>query len=226
MTDKPLSLMSPTIDSLHNYLCEHFIKHLALIDACTTSATAQTLWQSIAVHYSEPIRTYHTLTHLQQLFQQFELVKYSLQQPSIVALALYYHDIIYDPNRQDNELKSALFFKQAYAKLLPSASIARVYELILMTATHQLTAQSDSDAAYLLDMDLSILGAEWLQYQGYAQAVRREYAHFANVDYQSGRTLVLQRLLAQPRLYVTDYYYQRLERQARHNISRELAVLK
>jgi predicted metal-dependent HD superfamily phosphohydrolase len=55
--------------------------------------------------------------------------------------------------------------------------------------------------------------------------VRQEYAHVAKVAYRVGRTQVLKGLLAHPRLYLTDYYYQRLEAQARKNIRRELTLL-
>ncbi len=82
-----------------------------------------------------------------------------------------------------------------------------------------------SDAAYLLDMDLSILGAPWSTYQQYAQAIRQEYAHVADDNYRDGRTAVLQGLLAHPKLYLTDYYYSQLEAQARDNIKRELISL-
>ena len=82
-----------------------------------------------------------------------------------------------------------------------------------------------SDAAYLLDMDLSILGASWPEYEQYAQAVRQEYAHISNVDYRVGRIAVLTGLLAHPTLYLTDYYYARLETQARENIKREIILL-
>ena len=82
-----------------------------------------------------------------------------------------------------------------------------------------------SDAAYLLDMDLSILGASWSEYERYAQAVRQEYAHISNVDYRVGRIAVLKVLLAHSTLYLTDYYYARLETQARENIKREIILL-
>ena len=45
-----------------------------------------------------------------------------------------------------------------------------------------------SDAAYFLDMDLSILGMPWPEYEHYAQAIRQEYAHVPMTDYKTGRT--------------------------------------
>lgn len=99
----------------------------------------------------------------------------------------------------------------------------------MMTADHRIGTWVDkdnyNDAAYLLDMDLSILGMSWSLYEQYAQAVRQEYAHVTDADYRYSRTTVLQGLLAHPRLYLTDYYYERLEAQARVNIKRELILL-
>ena len=87
------------------------------------------------------------------------------------------------------------------------------------------TRRTVSDAAYFLDMDLSILGTPWSEYQVYAQAVRQEYRHIANEDYRTGRIAVLQKLLAHPVLYLTAYYHNQFEVQARDNIKREISLL-
>lgn len=205
----------------------YFSQHLLSINSQIEPATCKSLWQSIASHYSESVRAYHTLNHLEQLFAQFEKVAHKLKQPHIIALALFYHDIIYDPTRADNERQSAIFFEQTYTSILPNALIKRICALIMLTATHELTDDVDDlDAAYLLDMDLSILGAEWSEYECYAQSVRQEYAHVATADYQNGRIAVLEGLLTHPKLYLTEDYYPRLERQARQNIKREIMALR
>ncbi len=216
------AIMVPNTNTL--YAC--FAQHLSAITNNINSTTCDLLWQDIASHYSESVRAYHTLNHLEQLFNQFEQVAHKLKQPHIIALALFYHDIIYDPTRADNERQSAIFFEQTYAIILPSALIKRIYALIIMTATHQVDDADDLDAAYLLDMDLSILGAEWSEYECYAQSVRKEYAHVAAADYQDGRVAVLKGLLTHPRLYLTENYYHRLEQQARQNIKREIMALR
>jgi predicted metal-dependent HD superfamily phosphohydrolase len=100
----------------------------------------------------------------------------------------------------------------------------------MMTATHQLDELTDNqrrnDPAYLLDMDLSILGTSWSEYERYAQAIRQEYAHVPIKDYRLGRITILEKLLAHPQLYLTAYYHQRLEVQARENIEREIMLLR
>ncbi|CAM3596888.1 hypothetical protein GCM10016272_20750 [Psychrobacter glaciei] len=210
-------------------LGQHFAMHLSAIANDIDRVEVEMLWQAAATRYNEAHRAYHTLHHIKQLFAQFEQVKHNLYEPHIIALALHYHDVIYEPTRADNELKSADYAVEALQKYLSAEQCQHIYALIMMTATHQLDALADddkcSDAAYLLDMDLSVLGAAWSEYEAYASAVRKEYAHVPATDYCIGRTAVLKGLLAHPRLYLTDYYFERLEKQARDNIKRELTSL-
>ncbi|HAR75964.1 MAG TPA: hypothetical protein DCR60_07085 [Psychrobacter sp.] len=211
-------------------LGKDFSMHLSALNDAVTPVAITALWQDIATRYSEPQRAYHTLDHLKQLFGQFEQIKPRLHEPHLIALALYYHDVIYDPRRSDNELKSAEYAIEALRCYLSEDQCQSIYALIMMTATHQMDtlAYEDkiSDAAYLLDMDLSILGAPWSEYDQYAQAVRQEYVHVAKENYRVGRITVLEKLLAHSSLYLTAYYHKRLEKQARKNIKREISFLR
>ena len=210
-------------------LGKRFQQHLSALDSAVTLPQTTALWQDIATHYNEPQRAYHTLKHIQQLFGQFEQIKDKLYQPHIIALALYYHDVIYDPRRSDNELKSAGYAAEVLKNYLSAEQCQHIYTLIMMTATHQLDKLADedkiSDAAFLLDIDLSILGAPWSEYEQYAKDVRQEYAHVTKVNYCVGRIAVLEKLLMRPMLYLTDDYHSRLEQQARDNIKREITLL-
>ena len=211
-------------------LGEIFECHLSAINHAMEPVVLKVLWQDIATHYNEPQRAYHSLQHIQQLFEQFERIEQYLYEPHIMALALYYHDVIYEPTRSDNELKSAEYAIEALKDYLSAEQCQHIYALIMMTANHQIDKLADedkiSDAAYLLDMDLSVLGGSWSEYQQYAQAVRQEYAHVTKVNYRVGRITVLQKLLTHTTLYLTDYYHSRLEEQARDNIKREISFLR
>lgn len=200
-----------------------FYQHLAALTT-DTLPPPNALWQNIILHYREPHRAYHNLSHIAQLLTQFDRIEYVLDAPHMVALAIYYHDIIYDPQRSDNEAKSAEYADEQLAHLLSDVQRKRLKSLIMMTAAHEQTEPDDMDAAYLLDMDLSILGADWHTYAAYADAVRKEYAHVTTPDYRAGRTRVLAGLLAKPRLYLTQTY-QALEAPARANIKREQQLL-
>ena len=206
--------------------------HLSAINNAIEPVILKALWQDIAMRYNETQRVYHSLQHIRQLFGQFEQVKHHLNEPHIIALALFYHDVIYTPTCVDNELKSAEYAVESLNSYLSAEQCQYIYALIMMTASHQIDKTDDwldkskkSDAAYLLDMDLSVLGASWSEYQQYAQAVRQEYAHISNVNYRVGRISVLKGLLAHQTLYLTDYYHSRLEEQARENIKREIKIL-
>ena len=217
------------LSQMETELGKVFEWHLIAINNAIKLAKVKALWQDIAVRYNETQRAYHSLQHIQQLFSQFEQIKHQLHEPHIIALALYYHDVIYDPRRSDNELKSAEYAVEALKGYLSAEQCQHIYALIMMTASHELHECLDkdtvSDAAYLLDMDLSILGTPWSEYQVYAQAVRQEYRHIANEDYRTGRIAVLQKLLAHPVLYLTAYYHNHFELQARDNIKREISLL-
>ena len=218
-----------TVSYKHDELGKCFTQHLSAMTSDISPKQIDMLWQDIVMRYGEPQRAYHTLNHIEQLLVQFENIKHHLSEPHIIALALYYHDVIYDPTCSDNELKSAEFATDALSPYLSTEQCQQIYALIMMTANHQIDVLIDSekynDAAYLLDMDLSILGAPWPTYKQYAKAIRQEYKHVADDSYRDGRTAVLKGLLAHPKLYLTDHYYNSLETQARDNIKRELTLL-
>ena len=221
------------LSQLNTELGTIFTWNLSAISSHITLEQVSILWQNIAIRYNEPQRAYHSLQHIQQLFGQYDQVKGNLHEPHIIALAIYYHDVIYEPTRSDNELKSAEYAVESLTGYLNAEQCQHIYALIMMTASHQVDKWSDetnegekySDAAYLLDMDLSILGVSWSEYEHYAHAVRQEYAHVSDDDYRVGRMAVLKELLAHPTLYLTDYYYERLEKQARKNIEHEITLL-
>lgn len=208
----------------------HFKYHFTALNDAIMPAQLDLLWQDIALRYQEAQRAYHTLDHIQQLINQFEQIKHFLHEPHIIALSIFYHDVIYEPTRSDNELQSANHAVTKLSHYLDNGQCQRIYALIMMTATHQIEIwaedNKDSDAAFLLDMDLSVLGASWPEYEQYMQAVRQEYRHIASAEYRGGRTAVLEELLAHQQLYLTEHYHEQLEKQACDNINREISLLR
>ena len=49
-------------------------------------------WTIVQTRYSENQRYYHTLVHLEDMFQKFDIVKEKLTQPDAVALAVFFHE--------------------------------------------------------------------------------------------------------------------------------------
>ena len=140
---------------------------------------------------------------------------------------MLYHDVIYDPQRTDNEAASADYAKAALAALgATPVLVTRVAELIMATK-HGASGPvpAGRDCALLLDLDLAVLGGTPAAYCAYADAIRFEYAHVPDAAYRLGRTHVLKQFLATPHIYRTDDFRTRLEARARENIAHEIAGL-
>ncbi|MGF1579163.1 MAG: hypothetical protein ACFCD0_07350, partial [Gemmataceae bacterium] len=101
-------------------------------------------------------------------------------------MAVWFHDVVYDPKATDNEELSCHFAAEVLSELeLSSSTSDRVAKLILFTMTHQ-PDTTDSDACVLVDADLAILGASEAEYDGYAKAIRSEYSWVADDDFARG----------------------------------------
>ncbi len=182
-----------------------------------TSAAA--VFGRLAARYSGPCRSYHNITHIADCLSQLDTCGPD-RHSSALELALWFHDVICDPRRKDNEAKSALIFA-AEAGELPAGLVSQVSHLIHVTARHE---ASTTEEALLCDIDLSILGRDPATYQTYAAAIRQEYAWVTDPEWQRGRASVLQGFLARPVIYRTPTF-RRLESRARSNLTIELAAL-
>jgi predicted metal-dependent HD superfamily phosphohydrolase len=142
-----------------------------------------------------------------------------------VRLAVWFHDVVYDSRASDNEERSAAHARNVLGPLgCPEPLLDEITRLILLTRKHETTAD-DPAGQVLLDADLAILGAGEEEYDRYARAIRREYAWVDEESYRDGRGKVLRAFLDRPRLYFTPTLLDRLERQARDNLRRELETL-
>src|SRR4051812_20768490 len=65
-------------------------------------------FEIIRTAYSVPGRHYHTLTHIVACLDELDVVRPLCRDADAVETALWYHDLVYDPSRADNEERSAL----------------------------------------------------------------------------------------------------------------------
>jgi predicted metal-dependent HD superfamily phosphohydrolase len=185
------------------------------------AAADEGLYDRAIACWGEPHRHYHTLQHLRECLAQFEAVRDRARRPAEVALALWFHDVIYDPRRTDNEARSAQWARDSVMQAgLPAAVAQRVHELVMATRHHEPPA--DADAQLLVDVDLSILGADTARFDESDRQIRSEYAHMSDEDYRAGRMRVLAGFLARPRLYTTEFFHAAFEKAARQNLQRAL----
>jgi predicted metal-dependent HD superfamily phosphohydrolase len=184
------------------------------------------VFQILVTAYSKPDRHYHNLDHIHHLLTilaRFDRGK--LRDPMAIFLAIWFHDFVYDPQAQDNEIQSAQAARELLTNLGVSIDlILHVEQLILATQGHQVNPE-DFDRSVFLDADLAILGADPDSYQVYARSIRREYSWVSDSAYQAGRIQVLETFLQRDRLYYTDLLFTELELQARLNMEGEISVL-
>lgn len=169
--------------------------------------------------YTESHRFYHRPEHLHHLIG---LLHESQVSDIPVFLAAFYHDYIYVPGKNDNELKSAEIAQAQLEKLGVNVTvIERVCDLIIMTKTHQISGQ-DNVAATFLDADMSIIGAPTEIYSSYVDSIRKEFNSVPKFFFNRGRRKFLSALLMQERIFITDWFYEKFETQARENIAWEI----
>lgn len=182
------------------------------------------LWLEIEKHYTDKKRHYHTLQHLDNLLSQLTEVKAELLDWETILFTLYYHDIIYNPLKSDNEDKSAEFAEKRMQQIaVPAETIKRCKAQILATKTH--IKSTNSDTNYFTDADLSVLGQTWEVYTHYYKGVRKEYSIYPDIIYNQGRKKVLNHFLAMSSIFKTDFFYQKFERQAKLNLIKEIQLI-
>lgn len=192
--------------------------------ALTPEPAPRLLYETLLACYGEPHRAYHTLQHLDECLALLETVKEQCQHPGEVALALWFHDAIYDTGRGDNEQQSADWLaREAQALGVAKPAIARMVSLVMATRHDAQTPVGD--AQLLVDIDLAILGASAQRFAEYEQQVRQEYQWVPDAVFRQKRAAILQGFLARRPLYGSEIMQFRLEMAARCNLQASLAIL-
>ena len=172
-------------------------------------------------------RAYHNINHVLELCELFEnevlpalqkqesSASTTLPDHDIIFLTAFFHDVIYDAKKGDNEEKSDDMWKSFVSSLLTKdneitsddATTTRtiksiqneVSEIILATKSHlkwnpseDLGKQAILNTLTFLDMDLAILGTNPVRYAQYSSQIKIEYQHIAPKDFCNGRLSFLE----------------------------------
>ena len=182
--------------------------------------------------YGAADRAYHNLDHL--VHGLTELAVWGANcgagdhEMALLNKAFWFHDLVYGTGARDvsNEEQSA---RAWLASGLAEGSDAQEVAALIRATEHGSGADAaDGLTCALLGADLAILGQPDDVYDGYAKAVREEYAHVAPAAYRDGRAGVLRHFLAAAdagTLYAASYFRDLYGEQARYNLRRELGTL-
>ncbi|WP_295122161.1 hypothetical protein [uncultured Chitinophaga sp.] len=189
----------------------------------------QTLFESAFKHinerYSGKDRFYHNMQHLGLMLELQQEYKEMIDDHESMSFAIFYHDIVYNASKPDNEEKSAVEAASFLHQLTYGpAGINKVTSWINATKNHA-NPTNDSDLNYLLDFDLSIFSVPIMQYVEYARQIRQEYHMYPTLLYNPGRKKVLKHFLDMPYIYKTEVFRAMYEHTARENIKWEIGQL-
>lgn len=214
----------------HESLRRYWACSMSTADAASSSGAIEELLQ----RWSEPHRAYHTTQHLQEAMDLLSTwctgssgsSRCASNWPSALALALFFHDAIYDPHRADNEEASAQLARSILGPVgVPGDLLSAVDRLIDVTRHAAMPASEDE--CLMVDIDLAILGARSERYAQYRAQVRQEYRHVPERDFLRGRLGVVERFLGQGQgLFHTERGRAELGAQALRNLAAEVQDLR
>jgi predicted metal-dependent HD superfamily phosphohydrolase len=188
-------------------------------------ARSQVIGNDLLAQYSGSDRHYHGVGHIVSMLEGFDAIKATFEQPLAAELAIFFHDVIYDPSRRDNEEQSARKMQDLLGGLVDQTLLESAARSVQATKQHALTSSHDTNL--LLDLDMAILGQPWPVYERYAKGVMQEYLPlYGEVAYRHGRrTLFLEPTIAHGTVFLTDAF-KPLNPQAIQNMQREAEILK
>lgn len=180
--------------------------------------------ESAAIHarliasYSEPQRYYHTLVHIEHCLSLFDKISHKLQNAAAVELAIWFHDVVYQPDAIDNEQLSANLFMATTNGIFDDTFRNTVYQHVMATS-HNGSEIKNADTKYLVDIDLSSFGQPWAEFIFDSNNLRLEMEGLSDKEFYQRKVRFLKKLFSQPRFFKSDYFYNKYETQARQNQS-------
>lgn len=181
-------------------------------------APPEGLHRELEAAWSESGRRYHDLRHLGECLALLQQCERQARRPAEIALALWFHDAIYQPAARDNEARSADWAASCLNRAGGPGDLVRRVHALVMATRHGLTDLPCGDAALLADIDLAILGSPPPRFEAYERDVRQEYAEVPDAIYDRERARILQAFLARPHIYRTPALACRFEAAARSNL--------
>lgn len=179
---------------------------------------ANVVWEDLSNHYREPHRHYHTVRHIAFCLRHMDPITADLVDPESLEMAIWFHDVIYDPRARDNEEESCRYFARMAAGSMRDRFIDRVNKLIMITE-HQDVPQH-RDLRYMCDIDLASFAVPWSEFLNDSINLRREQSHKSDRDFYDSKLKFLRGLLNRQKIFYTRVFYNHGETRARENIAR------
>lgn len=201
-------------------------KFLEIWDRIGAEGNALRCFHELAMRYGEEHRFHHTFWHIYEGLVWFPALRGRglLANPDAIEFAWWFHDAIYDPTRDDNELQSAILSYEWVAWAGLSDKFNCLVSSAILATKHS-GGYILSDEQYLADIDLSILGQPSERFWEYERDIRTEYSAVPWERFASRRSEILRSFRNRGNIFGTEFFYGLYEMQACKNISQALERL-
>ena len=191
---------------------------------CANAASAaEPIYEQLAASYAEPHRRYHTGNHIDHCLRQLDLGRDGIEDADAIEMALWFHDVVYDPKASDNESRSADRFSCLARDVMKPELERQIHRLIIITIHSNPPVSVDEKT--IVDIDLSSFGLPWDQFSKDSENVRAEFAHLSQEVFAERNIKFLQSLLDRPTVFSTEFYRNRYEDISRENIRKQIEAL-
>lgn len=148
--------------------------------------------KTILSMWNESHRYYHNLNHLNDLISMINESKsrYSEREYEKLIITSLFHDIIYDPTKNDNEEKSAGYFMECCVDK-NDKDILEINQMILDTKTHKSNTMLSE---VFNSLDMNIVERDFDSLMEWEDGIYNEYKSFGTA-YKDGRLKFLESIL-------------------------------
>lgn len=218
---------------------ERILEQSGLLDHIPEAALA-----AVKTNYSEPHRHYHAwhhalstvswvnhvITHQPGFLRSTSYTNRRGYTPSDLTLAALYHDAVYDAAGSPfNEERSVRFMKDSLVEEFEPDGLDNVESLIVLTAYHGKLETPDVSPveALFLDCDIANFGeVRWEIVMWNEQNIQAELLSSRTpAQVQLGRKAFLIGFLSKKSIFLSQYFQDRFEAQARRNVARLIESL-
>ncbi len=183
---------------------------------------SEMILKELLSRYSEPARAYHNLEHIVAMLDELEPMN---EADPAIAMAIWFHDAVYDPKAKDNEGQSAELAKKMIEDIGLPTMFGKYVGSLIMATKHTLVPIGRA-AQVLVDLDLMVLRKSEREFEAYEAGIRKEYDWVPEADFNVGRSKILQSFLDRPSIYSTELFRDKYERSARENLKRSIEKLR
>ncbi len=195
------------------------------VGAFRSADEADLTFETIRTLYANPARAYHDLRHIESCLKLFDRVRLLVDDKDAVEFAVWMHDSVYIAERPDNEARSADAAGMVAGLLGCSPVFAETVRGLIAVTRHNVTP-GRGDESMMADIDLSILGADAVEYEEYRRAIRQEFSFATDEQFMIGRIAFLERMLDRRTIFWTPMFQNEYEWRARANLESEIDRLR